>query len=93
MWNFGPSFSITSTKVLTISRSNVLSGRSRRTNKCVSTPNPLNTPASSTAIYPAPTTAIQFGSFFKANTSFDVIPYSAPSILGIVGFPPVAISI
>ena len=59
----------------------------------MSTPSPLNTPANSTAIYPAPTTAIRFGNCFNANTSFEVIPYSAPSTFGIVGCPPVAISI
>ena len=76
-----------------MSLSKVLKGRSRRTNKCVSTPRPWNTPASSTAIYPANTTAIRFGNCFNAKTSLDVTPYSAPSTLGIVGCPPVAIKI
>ena len=92
VWRVGPSSLITFTKVSTISLSKVLKGRSRRTNKWVSTPNPLNTPASSTAIYPAPTTAIRFGNCLSANTSLEVTPYSAPSTLGIVGCPPVAIS-
>jgi len=61
-------------------------------NKCTSTPTAFNMPAISTAIYPAPTTAILLGSTsISKNPSF-VIPNSAPGIsVGMRGYPPLAI--
>ena len=91
--NWIPSCANTSTKVSTINGSWLRNGACWRTNKWVSLPKLFKTPANSTAIYPAPTTATRFGNSFKANTPFESIPYSAPFTAGILGRPPVAIKI
>lgn len=60
-FSFSPDFSISDTRVSTIRESKERRGVPFRTKRVVSVPSEWNTPASSTAMYPAPMTATFFG--------------------------------
>ena len=82
---FIPALTMSSIKVSRNMESKLARKCSRRNNIDTSLPSPFKTPASSTAIYPAPTTATRFGCLVKAKKPSEVIPCSAPGTSGTIG--------
>mmetsp|Transcript_43035 Transcript_43035/g.104093 ORF Transcript_43035/g.104093 Transcript_43035/m.104093 type:complete len:235 (+) Transcript_43035:652-1356(+) len=92
-WIVIPCRVISASKKSEMSSSKFLNALCFRTTRCVSTPSPLRTPASSTAMYPAPTTTALDGKSSIAKNPSDVMQRSFPGISGMSGRPPTAIKI